>query len=142
MKAMVWFVALAAVAGIVYGLWRMRAKWEERNRASDERFASFMSQALPGGAVAPKPDAAPAAAPVRLPSVAPKVVAPKAGNDAVVLQRLLLEAASKAGEAGEPALSIQLYAKLLARYPQTSFADQARAAVEAQKKRLAPSPKP
>jgi len=65
----------------------------------------------------------------------------KANND-VVQQRLLLEAAAKAGEAGEPALSIQLYAKLLARYPQCSFADQARAAVTAQKKKLAPAPKP
>jgi hypothetical protein len=137
MKAMVWFVVLAAVAGIVYGLYRMRAKWEERNRASEERFASFISQALPGGVAAPKLGVAPA--PVAAPALAPK---PKAGNDAVVLQRLLLEAASKAGEAGEPALSIQLYAKLLARYPQSSFADQARAAVEAQKKKLAPSPKP
>ena len=50
--------------------------------------------------------------------------------------RLLLEAASKAGEAGEPALSIQLYAKLLSRYPQTSFSVQARAAVAEQKKKL------
>jgi outer membrane protein assembly factor BamD (BamD/ComL family) len=52
-------------------------------------------------------------------------------------QKLLLEAASKAGEAGEAALSIQLYARLIARYPQTAFAPQARAAVEAQKKKLA-----
>jgi outer membrane protein assembly factor BamD (BamD/ComL family) len=34
-------------------------------------------------------------------------------------------------------LCIQLYAKLLSRYPQTSFAAQARAAVEVQKKKLA-----
>jgi hypothetical protein len=79
--------------------------------------ASFISQALPKTAAAPQ-----------------------ASHDLVVQQRLLLEAASKAGEAGEPALSIQLYAKLLARYPQTSFAEQARAAVEAQKKKLAPRP--
>jgi outer membrane protein assembly factor BamD (BamD/ComL family) len=51
--------------------------------------------------------------------------------------KLLFEAAHKAGEAGEPALAIQLYARLLSRYPQTAFADQARAAVEAQKKKLA-----
>src|SRR5882762_2470732 len=43
--------------------------------------------------------------------------------------RLLLEAAGKAGEAGEPALAIQLYARLLSRFPQTAFAAQARAAV-------------
>jgi hypothetical protein len=135
MKHMVWFVALACVAGIVYGLWRLRAKWEERNRASEERFAALMSQALPKGAagspIAPIPAAAaPASAPI----------APRPANDTVVQQRLLLEAASKAGEAGEPALSIQLYARLLARYPQSSFAGQARAAVEAQKKKLAPKP--
>ena len=126
MKYMVWLIALGAVAAIAYGLWRMKARWEERNRASEERFTSFMVQALPAGATAPAAAAA-----------APKVAAPKANNDAVVQQRLLLEAASKAGEAGEPALSIQLYAKLLARYPQSSFAGQARAAVEAQKKKLA-----
>ena len=54
-------------------------------------------------------------------------------------ERLLLDAAGKAGEAGEPVLAIQLYAKLLSRYPQTSFAAQARAAVAEQKRKL---PKP
>ena len=47
MKAMAWFIALGAIAAIVYGLWRMRAKWEERSRASEERFATFIAQALP-----------------------------------------------------------------------------------------------
>jgi hypothetical protein len=118
MKYMLWLIAFAAVAGIVYGLWRARQRWEERSRASEARFASFISQALPAGAPATG-------------------AAPSPVNDQVVQQRLLLEAAAKAGEAGEPALSIQLYAKLLSRYPQTSFAGQARAAVEAQKKKLA-----
>ena len=36
---------------------------------------------------------------------------------ALAQQKLLFEAAAKAGEAGEPVLSIQLYARLLARYP-------------------------
>jgi hypothetical protein len=126
MKQVIWLIALAAMAGIVYGLWRMKAKWEERNRASEERFATFMSQALPGGA--------PAA-----PVVAPMIAEAKASHD-VAIQRLLLEAAAKAGEAGEPALSIQLYAKLLVRYPKCTFAQQARAAVETQKKKLAPKP--
>jgi len=53
------------------------------------------------------------------------------------LQKLLLEAGAKAAEAGEPALSIQLYARLIARFPQGAFAAQARAAVEAQKQKLA-----
>lgn len=52
-------------------------------------------------------------------------------------QRLLFDAAAKAGEAGEPVLSIQLYARLLARYPDSALVSQARAAVEAQKRHLA-----
>ena len=131
MKYMVWFVALACVAGVVYGLWRMRAKWEERNRASEERFATLMAQTLPKGA---------AGVPMAAPVVPAASAAPKVSHDAVVQQRLLMEAAAKAGEAGEPALSIQLYAKLLARFPQSSFADPARAAVAAQKKKLAAKP--
>ena len=55
----------------------------------------------------------------------------------LIQQKRLLEAASKAAEADEPALSIQLYARLLARYPHSDFAAQARAAVETQKKNLA-----
>lgn len=51
-------------------------------------------------------------------------------------QRLLFDAAAKAGEAGEPVLSIQLYARLLARYPDSTLAAQARAAVEMQKKNV------
>jgi len=138
MKQVVWLIALAAVAGIVYGLWRAKARWEERTRASEERFANFMTQALPGTAVAP---AAPAIAPRPKTATPPALAAVAAKpNNEVVLQRLLLEAAAKAGEAGEPALSIQLYAKLLSRFPQSSFAPQARAAVEAQKKKLAPKP--
>ena len=121
MKAMVWVLSLAALGGFAYWIWLMRAKWEERRRAAEDRFATFVAQALPGNASAP-------------PTAAPKP------NNEVVLQRLLLEAASKAGEAGEPVLSIQLYARLLTRYPQTSFAEQARAAVEAQKKKLAQKP--
>jgi hypothetical protein len=138
MKTVVWFIALAAVAGVVYGLYRMRTKWEERNRASEERFANFMAQALPGGALgAPAAPAAP-----RMPQAAPipPMIAEAKASHEVAIQRLLLEAASKAGEAGEPVLSIQLYAKLLSRYPQCSFAAQARAAVETQKKKLAPKP--
>ena len=136
MKAMAWFIGLGAIAAIAYGLWRLRAKWEERNRASEERFTSFMAQALPGGAPAgPRVAATPGTAPA-----APPMIAAAKANNEVVMQRLLLEAASKAGEAGEPALSIQLYAKLLTRYPQCAFAQQARAAVEAQKKKLAPKP--
>jgi hypothetical protein len=137
MKPMIWFIALAAVAGVVYGLWRVKAKWEERNRASEERFASFMSQALPGGM--PSAPGTPAAPAAPAPAVPPMIAEAKASHE-VAIQRLLLEAGAKAGEAGEPALSIQLYAKLLARYPNCTFAQQARAALETQKKKLAPRP--
>ena len=130
MKAMAWFIALGAIAAIVYGLWRLRARWEERSRAAEERFATFISQALPGGG-APIAPATPAV---------PPMIAEAKANHEVAMQRLLLDAAAKAGEAGEPALSIQLYAKLLTRYPQCTFAQQARAALEAQKKKLAPRP--
>ena len=63
--------------------------------------------------------------------------ASRAGPSAAMAQqKLLYEAASKAGEAGEAVLSIQLYARLLARYPDSTLGTQARAAVEAQKKKL------
>ena len=85
MKAMVWFIVFAAVGGVVYGLYRVRAKWEERNKASEERFASFMSQALPGSVPVAAAGAAPAPTPAPMPL--------KANNDAVQ-QRLLLSALS------------------------------------------------
>jgi hypothetical protein len=75
MKAMVWFIALAAVGGVVYGLYRVRAKWEERNKASEERFASFISQALPGSLPVAPAGAATAPTPAPMPL--------KANNDVV-----------------------------------------------------------
>ena len=119
MKQLVWLVLLAIAGGFGYWLWRLRQRWQERSRAAEERFASLMAQARPS---------APAAMPAAMPAVPPADLSQ---------QKLLLDAACKAGEAGEAVLSIQLYARLLARYPQTSFAGQARAAVEAQKQKLA-----
>ena len=101
-------------------LWRWRRREEERNRTAGERLASFIAQAAPEAQALPATQAL-----------------PRVDAGSLLQQRLLLEAASKAGEAGEPALSIQLYARLLSRYPDSSFAGQARAAVEEQKKRLA-----
>lgn len=112
-----WLVALAAIGVVVYAILKWRKRVREREEAAAERMMAFMAQ------VRPAPSIAPAAA------VAPDPSLPQ--------QKLLLEAAGKAGEAGEPALSIQLYARLLARYPQTAFAEQARAAVEMQKLKLA-----
>ena len=118
MREVVWVLALAAAGGFAYWLWSWRRRRAVLKRASEERFASFMAQAM-------------IAAKAKNPPKEPVDTA------ALARQRLLLEAAAKAGEAGEPVLSIQLYARLLARYPDTGFAAQARAAVEAQKKRLA-----
>jgi hypothetical protein len=108
MKQVFWFVVFAALAGLGYWYWSWSKRRAELKRAAEERFATFMAQAM---------------------------VSPKATPDPA--QRLLFDAASKAGEANEPVLSIQLYARLLARFPDTALATQARAAVEAQKKKVA-----
>jgi len=117
MKVVTWLLVLAAIGVLGYAVWTWRRRWQERQRVSEERFATFLAQARPA---APAPEALAPAPDASLPQ-----------------QRLLLEAAAKAGEAGEPALSIQLYARLLSRFPQTGFAAQARSAIEAQKLKLA-----
>jgi hypothetical protein len=117
MRGFAWFLVIGVIGAFVYFFMRWREKLADRQRASEARFASFIAGARPA-------DAAPALPPLATPAADPK-------------ERLLLEAANKAGEAGEPVLCIQLYAKLLSRYPQTQFALQARAAVEQQKKKLA-----
>jgi hypothetical protein len=122
MKSLIWLLSLGIAAGVGYWLWSLSRKWEERKRAAEERFATFMAQTM-------KP-AAPKLDPVPAPAI-PAAVADLGP------QKLLLEAAAKAGDAGEPALSIQLYARLIARYPDGAFAAQACAAVEAQKSKLA-----
>ena len=116
MKLFFWLIVLATIGGIVYFFARWRRQWAERQQEADARMMSLIVQARPP-------------APAGAARMAPAPAAPQ--------ERLLLDAAAKAGEAGEAVLSIQLYAKLLSRYPQTSFAAQARSAVEAQKKRLA-----
>jgi hypothetical protein len=116
MTIVAWMLAILIAAGLGYVAWRARAQWRERKKLADERMARFVAQAKPQTAAATPPP-----------------VAPAADN----AQRLLLEAAAKAGEAGEPVLAIQLYARLLSRYPQSAFAAQARAAVAEQKKKLA-----
>jgi hypothetical protein len=116
MKALVWLLLAAAIAGVGYWVARVRRQWAERQQAAAARFASFMAEMRPS----PAAQAVQAAAP------------PPAARE----ERLLLEAADKAGQAGEAVLAIQLYARLLSRFPQTLFAAQARAAVAEQKKKL------
>jgi hypothetical protein len=126
MRGVSWFIIIGAVIGIAWYLHRLWRQFAERQEAAESRMMNLVAEARP--ATAPVlPPIAPASAPpagAAMPAQAPQ-------------ERLLLDAAAKAGEAGEPALSIQLYAKLLSRYPQTAYASQARTAVEAQKKKLA-----
>jgi len=118
MRGLAWFVVLSAIGGVVWYIARMRRQWAERQEEAEARMVSMIAEVRP--AAAPPLSATPVSAqPVHVPE-----------------ERLLLDAAGKAGEAGEPALAIQLYAKLLSRFPRTAFASQARAAVEEQKKRL------
>lgn len=124
MTGLFWLVVCGFVLTAAGTVWYVLRKFKERQLAEEARMASFLA------ATAGKPRLVEAS-----PAPAPEAVAP-AGNDRAQ-QKLLFEAAHKAGEAGEAALAIQLYARLLVRYPQTAFADQARAAVEAQKKKLA-----
>lgn len=106
---MTWVLVLAVIAAAAFWFMRWQRRRAERERASEERFAALMAEARAGAA-------------------------PATGAKE---QRLLFEAAAKAAEAGEPALSIQLYARLLSRYPDSALAAQARSAVAAQKKNLA-----
>jgi len=121
MKGLFWMVAIGFVltaAGIV---WYVVRKFKERQLAEGARMADFLA------ATAGK---------TRLVEALPAPAAIAPAVDGLAQQRLLFEAAHKAGEAGEAALAIQLYARLLARYPASAFALQARAAVDVQKRRL------
>jgi hypothetical protein len=117
MKWIILLLTLAAIGVLGYAVWIWRERLQQRERASQERFAAFMAEVKP-----------PPVIEARKPLEAPSALAP---------QKLLFEAAAKAGEAGEPVLAIQLYARLLSRFPETAFAAQARAAIEAQKSKLA-----
>ena len=119
MKLAIWLLLIGAIGAAAYTFWKWRERWAERKRAAEERFTSFIAQAKPA-----QPGAEPPPAPAPAPVTSPQ-------------ERLLFEAAAKAGDAGEPALSIQLYARMLSRYPASIFGEQARAAVEAQKQKLA-----
>ena len=124
MRGLAWFIVVAAIFGIVWYLARLRRQFAERQEAAEARMMTLMTQV--------RPATAPMLAPVPAPTAQAAPVAAEAPQE-----RLLFDAAHKAGEAGEPALAIQLYAKLLSRFPKTIFTARARAAVEEQKKKLA-----
>ena len=135
MKIVLWLGLLGVVAGFGYAFWFVLRRHAERKQAAEARVAAFMAQTM--RPAAPKLDAALAPAPEAAPAPRPEV-APKPGAAApdLGMQKLLFEAAFKAGEAGEPALSIQLYARLIARYPGGAFVAQARAAADREKAKL------
>lgn len=129
MQGMFWLAILGFAAVITWAVWHSRRKLAALRHAEEERFAAFMAQstgrAAPGTAIEPPP------ATPTVPST------PPVATNGLAQQKLLFEAAHKAGEAGEPALAFQLYARLIARYPDSTFADQARAEAQAQKRKLA-----
>ena len=128
MKAALWLLIFATLAILGWTLRMTFVKLRERKRVEEARAAEFLAQMT--GAAARKDPSAPAGAP------APAGPPPAAPASEIATQKLLFEAAHRAGEAGEPALAIQLYGRLLARYPASTFADPARAAAESLKKKL------
>ena len=123
MRGIFWLVLLGFAVAVGWLVWYSRRRLATLRRAEEERLASFMAQ------TAGRP---------RMVEALPLPEAPAAPvtENGLPQQKLLFEAAHKAGEAGEPALAIQLFARLLARYPATGLAAQARAEVAAQKKKL------
>jgi hypothetical protein len=117
-KGLIWVLILGCAAGVAWGIAWARRRLEDQRHEEQARAATFLAGQMGRSAAAPAAAAVPAA-----------IAAPQ--------ERMLFEAASKAAEAGEPALCIQLYARLIARYPKSALLPQARAAVEAQKKKLA-----
>jgi len=111
LKTAIWLAIAGSVAGLAFWLWHATRRVSERRSAAEHRAAAFLAEAM-------------------------KVNSPPKAAPAAPQERLLFDAAAKAGDAGEPALSIQLYARLLSRFPQTALAAQARSAVDAQKKKL------
>jgi hypothetical protein len=128
MKAAFWLLIVAGVALVAWTLRLTLVKLRGRRLAEEARAAEFLVQ-MTGATARKDPPGAVAV------TASPPAPVPAPAND-VATQKLLFEAAHRAGEAGEPALAIQLYGRLLARYPATAFAGQARAAADALKKKL------
>ena len=120
MRGVFWLAVLGSLLAAGGTVWYVLRKWKERQRAEEERLAAFMA-ATAGKTKMVEAAAVPAPMPAPADAVAP------VSGDGLAQQKLLFEAA----------LAIQLYARLLARYPASAFAGQARAAVDAEKKKLA-----
>jgi hypothetical protein len=58
-------------------------------------------------------------------------------NDLVGAQKRLVEVAVRAGDAGQPQNALKLYATLLAKYPQSQYADFVRANMKQEERKLA-----
>ena len=125
MKTLFWLAVLASIVMAVLVIRHIVRKQAARQRAEEARAAELLAVVA-----ANRPAAAPATTPA--PSAAPT---PSPATE-LGQQKLLFEAAHKAGEAGEPALALQLYERLIARFPQSAFAEQARAAAQAQQSKL------
>jgi predicted Zn-dependent protease len=57
-------------------------------------------------------------------------------NDLVGAQKRLVEVAARAGDAGQPQNALKLYATLLAKYPQSQYADFVRANMKQEERKL------
>jgi hypothetical protein len=134
MTTALWLLLIGILAALAWLVRHNLRKWQARQLAEEERFAEFM-KATAGATQLKDSPVSPAAPHLPPPPTAPLPVAPLPAGG-LAQQKMLFEAAHKAGEAGEPALAIQLYGRLLARYPATTLAAPARAAVEALKKKL------
>jgi len=58
-------------------------------------------------------------------------------GDLVAAQKRLVEVAARAGDAGQPQHALKLYGTLLAKYPQSQYADFVRANMKTEEKKLA-----
>jgi len=58
-------------------------------------------------------------------------------NDLAGAQKRLVEVATRAGDAGQPQNALKLYATLLAKYPQSQYADFVRANMKQEERKLA-----
>jgi hypothetical protein len=130
MKTLFWVAVLASAGVLVFIVRYVLRKQAARERASEARAAELLAQ-MAGAKLAAAPTTV-----AHDPRPPVQAAAPAPGRGKLETQKLLFEAARRAGEADEPALAIQLYARLLARFPDSAFADEVRAAAEAQKKKL------